>query len=106
MVQTAFDRETVYRRYLAFGSLVKGGAIEPHWLADGSSFWYAEGEPDRRQIYKVDPASGTTEPLFNVDRLRQSLADHLGHQPPYSGIPFETFSFTDGERQITFEVEG
>ena len=37
------EREAMYYRYLEFASLVKGGSIEPHWMADGSSFWYSEG---------------------------------------------------------------
>ena len=39
------EREAMYRRYLEFPSYVKGGSIQPHWMADGSSFWYAEGTP-------------------------------------------------------------
>ncbi len=30
----------MYYRYLEFPSYVKGGSIEPHWMADASSFWY------------------------------------------------------------------
>ena len=29
----------MYRRYLEFPSYVNGGKVEPHWMADGSSFW-------------------------------------------------------------------
>ena len=36
------ERRAMYYRYLEFASYVKGGSIEPHWMADGSSFWYAE----------------------------------------------------------------
>lgn len=32
------EREAMYRRYLEFPSYVKGGKVEPHWMADGSSF--------------------------------------------------------------------
>ena len=39
------DREAMYYRYLQFRSYVKGGNVDPHWMADGSSFWYAEGAP-------------------------------------------------------------
>lgn len=39
------EREAMYYRYLEFPFLVKGGSIEPHWMADGSSFWYTEGDP-------------------------------------------------------------
>jgi len=55
--QTAaqFEREAMYRRYLKFASLVKGGSAHPHWMMDGSSFWYAEGAPDDTVIWRVDP---------------------------------------------------
>ncbi len=39
------EREAMYYRYLEFTSYVKGGSIQPHWMADGSGFWYAEGDP-------------------------------------------------------------
>ncbi len=29
------EREAMYRRYLEFPSYVKGGKVEPHWMADG-----------------------------------------------------------------------
>ena len=48
------EREAMYYRYLEFPSYVKGGSITPHWMADGSSFWYAEGAPENTIIYKVD----------------------------------------------------
>jgi hypothetical protein len=43
------EREAMYYRYLEFASYVKGGSIQPHWMADGSSFWYAEGGPETRE---------------------------------------------------------
>ena len=64
------EREAMYYRYLEFPSYVKGGAIEPHWMADGSSFWYAEGAPDNTVIYKVDPKANTKTPMFDTARLR------------------------------------
>jgi hypothetical protein len=36
------ERLAMYYRYLDFESLLKGGSIHPHWMTDGSSFWYAE----------------------------------------------------------------
>ena len=57
---TPATRDSIFRRFLDYGSMVRGGAIEPHWLADGSSFWFAKGSPDAIVIYKVDPISGST----------------------------------------------
>ena len=99
------EREAMYYRYLEFRSLVKGGSIEPHWMADGSSFWYAEGAPENTVIYRVDPQANTQVPLFDTARLRQALAPLLGDEPPYQGLPFEEFTFIgDGEQTVEFTV--
>ncbi|MFQ5816944.1 MAG: hypothetical protein ACE5H2_03175 [Terriglobia bacterium] len=99
------EREAMYRRYLEFPSLVKGGSLQPHWLADGSSFWYAEGAPANTVIWKVDPRANTKTPLFDTARLRQALTPLLGQEPPYQGLPFSDFSFVDGEKAVKFTVE-
>lgn len=101
------EREAMYRRYLEFASYIKGGSIEPHWMADGSSFWYVEGAPANTIIYKVDPKANAKTPLFDTARLRQALTPLLGHEPPYQGLPFEEFNFTDdSETAVRFTVEG
>ena len=99
-------RETIYRRARDMSSLVKGGAITPRWMADGSSFWYAEGAPDDTVIYRFDPATRTKTPLFDTARLRTALMPVVGHELPYRGLPFETFTFLDQERRVKFAVDG
>ena len=99
------EREAMYHRYLEFPSYVKGGSIQPHWMADGSSFWYAEGAPANTVVYKVDPAANTKTPLFDTGRLRRALTEALGHEPPYQGLPFSEFTFLDGEEAVQFTVE-
>jgi len=100
------EREAMYYRYLEFPSYVKGGSITPHWMADGSSFWYAEGAPDNTVIWKVDPKANIKTPLFDIGRLQTALTPVLGHEPPYQGLPFAEFTFVDGGRRIEFSVEG
>ena len=101
------EREAMYYRYLEFASYVKGGSIQPHWMADGLSFWYAEGAPANTVIWKVDPRVNTKTPLFDTARLRQALIPLLGHEPPYPGLPFEEFTFLDdSETAVKFTVEG
>ncbi len=77
------EREAMYYRYLEFASYVKGGSVEPHWMADGSSFWYAEGAPANTVIYTVDPKANIKTPLFDTARLREALMPLLRHEPPY-----------------------
>ena len=75
-------------------------------MADGSSFWYAEGAPDDTVIYKVDPEASTKTPLFDTARLRQALTALLGDEPPNKGLPFEEFTFVDeSETAVSFTVK-
>ncbi len=100
------ERKTMYYRYLKFASLVKGGSIQSYWMADGSSFWYAEGVPDKTIIYKVDPKANIKEAMFDTERLRQALIPLLRHELPYKGLPFKEFTFVDKEKAVKFTVEG
>jgi dipeptidyl-peptidase-4 len=99
------EREAMYSRYLDFASYVKGGSVTPHWMADGSSFWYAEGARGNTVIYEVDPQANTKTPLFDAPRLRRALTTVLGHEPPHHGLPFAEFTFLKGEKSVTFILE-
>ena len=78
--------EAVYQQYLDFHRLVSGGRVTPNWLPDGNTFWYAEGGPNDRQIIKVDPATDSASPLFDVARLRTALTESLGYEPAGAGV--------------------
>jgi len=100
------DRQAVFEKYLDFGALVQDAAIEPNWLADGSSFWYAEGGPADRVIWRVDPVANTKVPMFDVPRLRAAIAEAIGHEPPYAGVSFETFQLSPDGATASFTLEG
>jgi hypothetical protein len=100
------EREEMYRRYLDFPNYVKGGKVEPHWMADGNSFWYSEGAPANTVIWKADPVANTKEPLFDTLKLRTVLKTVLGHEPPYNGIPSDEFDFHEDDRTARFELQG
>lgn len=85
---------------------IQGGIIEPHWMADGNSFWYVQGLPENTVIYFVDPKANTKKELFDVVRLRKELASILGHTPPGHGVPFRDFTFLNQEKKVEFNVEG
>jgi dipeptidyl aminopeptidase/acylaminoacyl peptidase len=101
------ERDRLYTRYLEFPSLVRGGVVQPRWLADSNNFWYAEGTPDKTVIYRVDPRANTRTPLFDPPRLREGIRAALGYDPPWGQVPFRDFSFTDRtEKAAKFTLEG
>jgi dipeptidyl-peptidase-4 len=99
-------REQMFDRYLDLASQVRGGTIEPHWLADGSSFWFDEGAPDHTIIYTVAPGAGTKSPLVDPKRLSAALEGLLGHGLPSDGLPFESFTYEDDHSVIVFQMGG
>ena len=111
------ERDEMYARYMSIPSLIKGGVVCPdigvtggaacnvNWMADGQSFWFAEGQPVQTVIYRADPATRATEPFFDTERVREALTPVLGHEPPYLGLPFDSFTFSgEGERFVRFTV--
>ncbi|MFC2164167.1 DPP IV N-terminal domain-containing protein [Acidobacteriota bacterium] len=100
------EREEMFYKYLKLSSYVKGGTIEPHWMADGSSFWYVEEAPDNAVAYKVDPRANTRSVLFDIPKLREALQAQIGHELPYKGLPFAEFTFINKENSIQFDIEG
>ncbi|MCG8470048.1 MAG: S9 family peptidase [Gemmatimonadetes bacterium] len=92
---TATEREAMYAKYWGFAGRVVGGGVEPHWLEDGSRFWYVEGAPDSATILLVDPAANTSEPLFDTERLRGAVSEALGYGAPYDGLPFSEIEFDE-----------
>lgn len=100
------DRLARFRQHMAFASFVKGGTASARWLADGQSFWYPDGAPANTVIYRVDPAQGIRERLFDTERLRAALAPVLGHTPPYDGLPFSEITLDEAASTAEFAVEG
>ena len=97
--------EAVYRAYLDFASLVQGGTVTPNWMADGSRFWISEGGPQDRQLLIVDPATNSSEAIFDVERLRNALTEALGYEPAGRGVPFDRVAFL-GPEKVQFSLEG
>ncbi len=97
--------EAVYKRYLDFDLLVGGGRVTPNWLPDGSAFWYLQGNPNDRQIVKVDPATNAETPLFDAGRLRSALRELGGIEPAGVGVPFDRFQFV-GPGRVSFMLDG
>jgi len=106
---SAITPEEMYIRYLDTAlsgkvmTLIKGGIMmKANWMADGHSFWYAEGAPENTVVYKFDPAKKSKKPLFDTARMRKALAEKLGENPPHQGLPFSQFEFLDAEQKVKF----
>jgi len=43
-----------FYRFMDPSGLVVGGNVTPHWMRDGASFWYGAGQPNDREILRVE----------------------------------------------------
>ncbi|MBK1897303.1 S9 family peptidase [Chryseobacterium paridis] len=94
-----------YESYLNFRSLIRNAYVRPHWYADGSRFWFAEGTPENTVIYEVDPKHNVKRVFFNKDRLMKVLRPLLEKEPAAKGIPFSDFTFFEDKNAVEFFVE-
>lgn len=92
-------------RFMEPAGLITGGKIAPHWMLDGTSFWYADRVPQETVILRVDGETGKAAPLFDVAKTRKALATHLDRDPPYKGLPFDSVVEL-GEDRYRFSFEG
>jgi dipeptidyl aminopeptidase/acylaminoacyl peptidase len=104
------DRWALFLRHLDMQShrssdrFLDGGIIEPHWMADGNSFWFADGPADSTVIYRVDPVRNQKTDFFDIPRLRAVLLSFLGEEPPQRAVPFRAFDLVEGERAVRFRL--
>ena len=96
-----------YRRMLDLPSSIKGGTIQPRWLADSDP----SGTPSRPRIEpswsKSHPVRATRERLLDGARVRSwRIGKALGHEPPYAGVPFSALNWADRTEQSPIHARG
>lgn len=71
MPTSAEERISRYDQYRDIVALIDGGRVEPHWLSDGSRFWYVKERASGKSTWRVDPDAGTKTPVLDVEGLPQ-----------------------------------
>jgi len=103
--EAASDR-AVFERYMMFDQLVDRCSVPTRWLSDGSSLWYADRARYPTQLYRFDPATGRTEALLDLERVRRAIAAELGAEPPSGGVPFDVNTLVMGRGSAEFVAAG
>lgn len=103
LARDAAADEKSFEALLGITGLLKSTRVQANWLPDGR-LWYAEGAPTETRIRVFDPTTRAVTELFDVAAVRSALAASVGHDMPYSGLPFEQFYLSpDGLVQFTFD---
>lgn len=98
-------RDVIFDRTMDIPGTVTGGFVEAHWMEDGTSFWFAQGDNGDASILKYDPLKRTKVLLFNAERVRAALTPLAGHDISGKGLPFDRFTFLPGEKAARFSFE-
>jgi dienelactone hydrolase len=81
--------------------------IEPHWFADGTSFWYRNQlRNEAKEFVVVDADEGIRREAFDHERLAESLGKALEKGIDAKQLPFDVVEFSDDDQVVRFEVEG
>jgi dipeptidyl aminopeptidase/acylaminoacyl peptidase len=96
-----------YARAMSLGQRIENkvfrDSVKPVWLPGNTSFWYrvAVG-PDSVEYVFVDAASGRRQPLFDRDRLNQSLAQAAGSNPGGLHGSLDPVEYQPAENRLVF----
>lgn len=99
-----------YRRAKSYhaevGGKVLNEQITPHWLSEGSRFWYRldRGE-GKREFILVDPGQAIRQPAFNHDRLAASLSELLQRKIEPFRLPFDSIEILDAGKRVRFRID-
>jgi dipeptidyl-peptidase-4 len=79
--------------------------VRPHWLADGSRFWYRNDLPGgAREFVLVDAPQGKRRPAFDHARLAESLSAATGQQYAATHLPLEAIDFDPSGDAVYFRA--
>ena len=84
--------------------LVVDVAEEPHWIGETSRFWYRKSVAGGDRFVLVDAEGGTRGEPFDHARLAAALTSARGDTVSALTLPFQRFTFVDGEGAIEFAV--
>ena len=107
--QTPAQLLAAYRRAEGYHAEVANGVdtlqITPHWLADGSRFWYRLDRRDGgREFILVEPDRALRQPAFHHERLADKLSTILAYPVDASHLPFDDIELLDHSRAIRFRI--
>ena len=75
---------------------VVGLQFRPHWLADGTRFWYRiDGRDGARTNLLVDATKGTRKPAFDHARLAEALGKTLGTPQKPNRLAIDNLAFRE-----------
>ncbi len=92
-------------RFLSYntGQYIDHGSVRPNWL-QGDRFWYRDLNAGGSEFIMVNPTNGKPIPAFDQQKLAATLSSASGAKYTAEMLPFQTFSFTEDGKSISFKI--
>ncbi|MEW6208013.1 MAG: DPP IV N-terminal domain-containing protein [Acidobacteriota bacterium] len=87
-----------------YQSLAANIAERANWIEKTSRFWYRKSVKGGSEFVLFDAETLARRPAFDQEKLAASLSNATGEKYAALKLPFRTFTFTDNERAIEFEI--
>jgi dipeptidyl aminopeptidase/acylaminoacyl peptidase len=85
--------------------LVTHSGVRPNWLPD-ERLWYRVATEAGSEFVLADPARGTRGPAFDHAKLAAALSTAANAKYDAGHLPFMSFEFSAGGKEITFNAAG
>ena len=105
----AVTRATYTRaeRFLPWNAarLMRGLAIEPHWIEGGDTFWFQLDLPNGTQFMRCDPEQNSYDPLFDHTWLAAALSRATGRPFAGTSLPIDDLEL-EGDSANRLLIDG
>jgi dipeptidyl aminopeptidase/acylaminoacyl peptidase len=87
-----------------YQNLVVGTAEQPRFIEKTNRFHYRRSVKGGNEFVLVDAATQAKRPAFDHEKLAAALSKALNRKVTALELPFNTFTYVDGEKAIEFNV--
>ncbi|MBO9682052.1 MAG: DPP IV N-terminal domain-containing protein [Flavisolibacter sp.] len=77
----------------------------PNWIS-GDRFWYRTLTPQGSEFVLIDPVKKTKTLAFDAQKLAAALSSATGRTINATSLPFQSFSFSDDNKSVSFLANG
>ncbi len=99
---TQADYERAARLRERFQGLAVNVPERPNWIGQTSRFWYRKSVKGGNEFVLVDAETAAKRPAFDHEKLAASLSAAANEKYEALKLPFQSITFVDNERAVTF----
>ncbi|MFN0120840.1 MAG: DPP IV N-terminal domain-containing protein [Blastocatellia bacterium] len=87
-----------------FQGLIVNAPERASWISQTPRFWYRKTVRGGNEFVLVDAEAATKRPAFDHEKLAAALSMAAGEKYEALKLPFQSISFVDNERALTFVI--